>query len=108
MKRFVETYNAIEGYHRWKDAPKECEYLASRHRHIFVIRCRYEVKHNDREIEINLQQTKIEKLLRGRFGHPCEFGNSSCEDIAELIIEQTNAQEVTVLEDNYGGATLSR
>ena len=83
MKRKVLTYNAIEGFHRYPNAPEFCAYLSARHRHIFVIRCEFEVSHNEREIEINEQQHVIEKMLTKRFGSPCEFGDLYCETIAE-------------------------
>lgn len=50
MKREVITYNEIQGFHCWPDASRNVAYLASQHRHMFVIRCRAEVSHNEREI----------------------------------------------------------
>lgn len=108
MKRYVDTYNTIEGYHFYPDAPEFCNYLSNRHRHIFVIKCQFAVNHNEREIEINNQQHKIDEYLRKKYGPVCEFGPMSCESIAEEILTQFNAEKVTVLEDNYGGATLSK
>lgn len=109
MKRKVLTYNAIEGFHRYPNAPEFCAYLSARHRHIFVIRCEFEVSHNEREIEINEQQHVIEKMLTKKFGSPCEFGDMSCETIAELIMkEYKRCIKAEVKEDDYGGASLSR
>ena len=109
MKRKVLTYNAIEGFHRYHNAPEFCAYLSARHRHIFVIRCEFEVSHNEREIEINEQQHVIEKMLAKRFGTPCEFDDMSCETIAELIMkEYKSCTKAEVKEDDYGGASLSR
>ena len=109
MKRKVLTYNAIEGFHRYPNAPEFCAYLSARHRHIFVIRCEFEVSHNEREIEINEQQHVIEKMLAKRFGTPCEFDDMSCETIAELIMkEYKSCAKAEVKEDDYGGASLSR
>lgn len=106
MKRFVLTYNAIEGFHKYPNAPAFCDYLASIHRHVFVIRCTFEVSHNEREIEINQMQLKIDEYLKSKYGYPCKFDNLSCESIAEDIMTTFNASTVSVLEDNYGGATL--
>lgn len=113
MKIFVETYNLIEGMHHWSEAKGEVEYLSNPHRHLFEIRCRFEVSHNDREIEINTAQNDIERYLKERFsrgGGICLFGGRSCEDIAEEIMTHFGEQcvQCTVLEDGYGGATLSR
>ncbi len=107
MKRRVETFNAIEGFHHYPDAPSFCSYLAARHRHIFEIRCSFDVNHNEREIEINETQKQIEAVLHIKFGTPCEFGSMSCESIAEYLIKSTGAASVQVLEDGYGGASLS-
>ena len=107
----VNTYNAIEGFHCWEGAKGEVNYLASRHRHIFVIRCAFLVTHEDRQIEINTQQNEIEAYLTMAFGSPCEFKGMSCEMIAaELmsIFAKDNIVECQVLEDGYGGATLTR
>lgn len=108
MKRFVETFNQIEGFHRYPDAPKECIYLSARHRHIFAIRCAFQVSHNNRELEINTMQNQIEDYLTGKYGRPAELNSMSCEDIAEELMNKFDCSFVQVLEDNYGGATLSR
>lgn len=109
MKRKVLTYNAIEGFHKYPDAPLFCSYLSERHRHIFIVRCEFGVSHNEREIEINHQQNIIEDFLSKKFGKPCEFGNMSCEAIAEFIINSfKSCDKVEVKEDDYGGASLSR
>lgn len=109
MKREVLTYNQIEGFHNYPNAPQFCEYLSSRHRHQFVIECAFAVSHNNRQIEINEQQLRIERLLYHTYGHPCEFGAMSCEDIAEFLLKHfIDANSVTVKEDGYGGASITR
>lgn len=106
---FVDTYNAIEGFHHYENAPEFCSYLQFRHRHIFVIRCKFKVSKANREIEINQAQSDIEKYINERFGKPCEFGNMSCEMIGQMLLEQYPAlEQVQVLEDGYGGATVTR
>lgn len=108
MKRLVITHNVIEGFHNYPEAPDFCDYLRSRHRHNFVVECHFEVSNNDREIEINQQQLEISAFFE-EFGRPAEFGSMSCESIAESILERfENAVYCKVLEDNYGGAALSR
>lgn len=48
-------------------------------------------------------------MLTKRFGSPCEFGDMSCETIAELIMkEYKSCTKAEVKEDDYGGASLSR
>lgn len=112
MQTFVETYNQIEGFHCWPGAPESMAYLANRHRHMFVIRCRYLVEHDDRAIEINKTQRCIEATMRELYGIPMELGAMSCEMLAREIIKRdafgNPCVQVTVLEDGYGGATLTR
>lgn len=115
MKRQIVTYNAIEGFHCWPNAETDCRYLSFRHRHIFVIHCWFNVTHNERQIEIIKQQHEIENYLRDLFpnqqgdGNCCDFGGNSCESIAEIILNKfTEAEKVEVLEDGYGGSTLTR
>lgn len=108
MKREVITYNTIQGFHNYPDAPNFCRYLRNRHRHIFHIECKFEVEHNNREIEFNEMQNQIETFLKKQFGEICEFGAMSCEDIAETILLKFGCNEVKVLEDNYGGSKITK
>lgn len=109
MKREVITHNEIEGFHRYPDAPAFCLYLKNKHRHIFVVRCRFEVEHNERQIEIIDQQREIAEVVARHFGSPADFGDMSCEAIAEfLMVEFGEMSCCKVLEDGYGGAALSR
>lgn len=109
MKREVLTYNVIEGLHNYPDAPKEVDFLSYAHRHVFIIRCRAEVTHNEREIEIIMEQDKIKEKLCNTFGTPCNFGAMSCESIAQFLLQEfKELSYVEVLEDGYGGAALTR
>ena len=107
MNRFVNTYNEIVGFHRYPTAPQFCLYLAAKHRHVFVIRASFRVEHNNRQLEINQQQNEIKTYLLDKYGEPCKFGDMSCEDIAEELLTRFHASRVQVLEDGYGGATIT-
>lgn len=109
MNKRVITYNQAIGFHSYPDAPPSCIYLSARHRHVFVIRCKFEVSHNNREIEIYTMQKKLESTLQNEFGSPCEFGSYSCEDIAQWLLNRfSSMNEVEVLEDDFGGAAIQR
>ena len=108
---FVETYNLVEGYHKWAAAPSAYAYLRNMHRHMFEIRCRFKVHKEDRDLEINDLQTKIAEALIMEFGVPMQLENRSCEHLAHWLLEEfadMGMVQATVLEDGYGGATLSR
>lgn len=104
----VLTKNNVEGYHKYEDAPESVAFLKDKHRHIFEITCQFEVSHEDRQIEIIMQQWEIEKYLCEKYGSPCEFGSMSCESIARELLEHFNAYEVKVLEDGAGGAIVRK
>lgn len=74
MILLVQTFNYIEGFHNWKDAPDACAYLRDRHRHVFLIRCGFQVKDENREIEFNTMATRIEESLENDFGYPAGRG----------------------------------
>ena len=76
---------------------------------MFVIRCKFSVEDLNREIEIIQQQQIIEARLKEKFGRPCEFGDMSCEMIAQYLMKEfPGISKVQVLEDGYGGSTLTR
>lgn len=110
MKREIITYNEIEGTHNYPAAPNEVKYLSNEHRHIFIVRTRCLVSHNEREIEIIKEQHKIQKTFSEKFGYPvCAFGTMSCESIAEWLLQLLpELNYVEILEDGYGGAALTR
>lgn len=112
MRRYVICAVAVEGFHCWPDAPEgSLEYLRHRHRHIFEIRMKFQVRGNDREIEINQRQNEITRYLLGRYGSEngaCEFGGLACEHIAQELLEHFGASACEVLEDGFGGAGIVR
>lgn len=109
MIRKVITYNQVIGFHAYPDAPMSCSYLSARHRHIFVICCKFKVSHNNREIEINTMQEQITSALQDEFGIPCEFGSFSCEDIAQWLLNRfPEMSKSKVLEDGFGGSVIQR
>lgn len=107
---YIVTYNEIIGMHRWEKAPKPYKYLASKHRHVFKIRCWFAVNHTDREIEINAKQHEIESTIKREFNYQDEkgadFDGMSCEMICEYLIEKFGCEKCEVLEDGFGGAYI--
>jgi len=94
-----------EAIHNWPKCDlKEVEFLKYPHRHIFHIKCKMEVKHNDRDVEIIMLKRKIEKYLSIQYDN--NFGPKSCEMIAEELCELFNLNYCSVLEDNENGAEV--
>lgn len=109
LQRYVVVKVQVEGMHRWEACPfEEVKFLRNPHRHIFHITCKKAVEHNDRDIEIILLKRAVQNYLtttRFDSGIGClNFGNSSCEDIAEVLINEFNLTACQVLEDGENGA----
>lgn len=106
----IITYNEIIGSHCYKDAPEKYKYLRNLHRHVFTIRCKFEVSHENREIEINDMQEIIQDTINRAFGMCSDkgaginFRGMSCEHIAKWCLNQFDCIECEVLEDGFGGA----
>lgn len=111
LKTEIITYNEVEGLHQWATAPQG-NYLKNQHRHVFVIRCWFEVSHSDRDIEFINKQREIQKALHWRFYENnlemFNFGEMSCEMIAQWLIEEIGCTRAVVLEDRFGGADVSK
>jgi len=119
---------SIPGFHYWKNAPKQYDYLRNLHRHNFYWEIIIETT-NDREIEIISFNDRVQRLLKQEFNflsgnmivktNPSHiydleslyFGGKSCEAIAQdtydLIKQHYNdikIKQIAVLEDNENGA----
>ena len=109
MKMEIITHNEIAGYHCWENAPVTVGFLKFKHRHIFIIECKFPVTDDNRQIEFILQQQLIEAFIRDKYGIPAEFHDMSCEMIAKDILQWfPNASECEIREDGYGGAVVRR
>lgn len=108
----IITSNQIIGTHCWPYAPEKYSYLANEHRHIFFIRCWFDVSNYDREIEINHMQDIIENQIKRDFGYRegtgADFVGMSCESIAEYCIKTFHCSACEVLEDGFGGAYVRK
>lgn len=104
LSRYVIVKLQFEGYHQWSDCPiEDVSFLRNLHRHIFHVTATKEVTHNDRDVEIIMLKRNILSYLSGQ---PINFGNNSCEDIAEILINKFDLISCEVLEDGENGAIL--
>ena len=107
MKLFVIVQCRIEGVHRWSGCNiEEVSFLRNNHRHLFYIMAKKEVLTAERNIEIIRLQRQIIMSLQTKYGTPCDFGDMSCEMIAEWLLKQFNLSQCTVLEDGENGAQI--
>ena len=101
----------MEGIHQWSNCPiEEVKFLRDPHRHMFHIKAWKEVTHNDRDVEIIKLKRDVQHWLWEKYGDgrgTLQFGNRSCEAIAEELIHQFDLFQCEVLEDGENGAVLS-
>lgn len=109
MLTTVWTRIVLPGFHRWPGAGGQRQYLADRHRHLFVIEVEVPVVHDDRDVEFH----DLQDLIRQWWGPDArEWGAASCEHIAKELLAHLqgahgiNPSRVTVSEDGESGATL--
>lgn len=103
----VCTTVRIAGFHCWPDAPKHRAYLASRHRHDFVIKAWKKVSGLDRQVEIHDLADQVNKAMLAF--HPVtgiayELGTLSCEQLAWHLVKVVSLSGCEVLEDGLHGA----
>jgi hypothetical protein len=72
---------------------------------VFYIAFAKEVTHDDREVEYIHLGHQIEAFLT-KYDH--NFGPKSCEMIAREILEEFELSGCEVLEDDLGGASVSK
>lgn len=114
--RYILATAQAEGLHHWPGAPGGEEYLRQPHRHLFTVTVRMQVRHGDREVEINafarwLHSQVLPSLAAATAaGGPADFGTQSCEQLAERITGEIRARhgddrwiECEVLEDGILG-----
>ena len=104
------------GFHYWKGAPEDVSYLKHRHRHEFNFRVWVLVTEENREVEFHRLQRSLTILLDSLFPArdrgELEFGERSCETIAQLILDHSDrllgdVTQIEVFEDNENGARLT-
>ena len=110
MKKLIWVKFQRSGVHCYPNAPNECSYLASLHRHLFKFKVGIQVFHNDREIEFHMFLNWLESLYQKE---NLFLDYQSCEMIAEdlintIITRYPNRElEIEVSEDGECGVKVS-
>jgi hypothetical protein len=107
----------VPAFHNWPGAPDaDISFLRDRHRHIFHIKARKVVSHDDRDIEIIRFKTQILSALSSWYsttgtstlhGH-LELGSTSCEQLGQRLVDSFSLESCEVLEDGENGAYIER
>ena len=99
------TFSAI---HSWPDCPiKEVSFLRNPHRHVFHVRMKKEVFHNDRDVEFINFKNKVDEFLKRAY-HNIDIGSTSCEMLAKELAYGFDCFYVRVMEDNENGAEYTK
>lgn len=103
-------------FHRWPEAPQvrpERSYLASLHRHKFMVRVDISVTGDNREIEFHDLKDNVEAFIGLEQAGGNWPENLSCEMIAERILQwlvgsypERDLYSVEVSEDGENGSVL--
>ncbi len=103
----------FKSFHKYTDAPKQVAFLRNIHRHKFFVKAKFEVTHDNRDLEFFIIQSKLEGYI-GSVLLP-KLNDSqhqmSCEMMARLLIE-CFVQEglpvtfMSIFEDNENGAEI--
>lgn len=102
-KRSIFVSLQVEGSHRYKEAPQEVAFLRSYHRHMFGVRVKMEVFHDDRELEFILVKRFIQRFFNDNPIHDVDW---SCEMIADklhrVLVDHYGDRDMTIVVDEDG------
>lgn len=103
----------IEALHNFPGAEKvfpEVGFLHSLHRHIFHIKVKVPVYHDNRDKEFIMLKRDVTEFIHNKYYREdyrcCLFGAMSCEMIAREIMHEFGADSVEVWEDMENGAII--
>lgn len=114
MKTNVIINLQFEATHYWATIPDSHleSYLKYPHRHVFHIKIKIPVQHNDRDIEFIQYKRMILADLLANYREAAhlvpDIGELSCEMLAVYLLHQWDAVYVSVLEDGENGAEVYR
>lgn len=110
---FVYCSFRLVGLHQWTNCPyDDVDFLRTRHRHEYHIKCYFRVNHSDRDIEFIRAKNQIMDYLTNKYWNTqyncCDFGEMSCEMIAEELCSEFDLYSVDISEDGENGGIVYR
>ena len=113
-RKFIFITTSFQGFHKYPGAKEAYKFLRDFHRHIFGVRVKTSVSHNDRDIEFIELKNAINEFIEVKLKGELYREEISCEDfadhIADFVREYTGSNfiEVEVNEDGENGAIIAR
>lgn len=105
MRKFVIIRCDFEALHCWPECPfSDVSFLKTLHRHKFFVELKKEIE-GDRGIEFIRLQREVKSFI-GQAYDGKNLGSLSCEMIAEILLKNFSAYQVSVFEDNENGAEV--
>lgn len=96
----------FQGIHNWPGCPfDEVKYLRDPHRHMFHIKAFKAVEHNDRDVEFIMLKNAMTKFIADLYPNGI-MGATSCEMLAELLVNKFDLTQCEVNEDGENGAIV--
>jgi len=106
MHRRIVIKFSFPAIHSWPECPfSDVGYLKEPHRHVFHVTMKFDVTHDDREIEFIRKKTEVESDIRQRWANQ-DLKKMSCEMMAEELAIKYGASFVSVFEDDENGAEV--
>ena len=107
MKTYITIKTQFEAIHCWPECPIEAvSFLRNEHRHLFIVKCKAPVYHDDRDREFIHCKHEIEDFVREQYDRR-NLGRKSCEMLCKEIQKAFPfLSYVRVEEDGENGAEL--
>ncbi len=99
---------SFSAVHCWPDCPiKEVAFLKDPHRHVFHVRMKKKVHHDNREVEFIDFKHKVEEWLICNWDKK-DLNVMSCEMMAKRLADTFDCFYVRVMEDGENGSEYTR
>lgn len=84
IQLYIQVGFRVVGFHHYSEASESVHYLRHHHRHEFHFLVTIEVGFPDRELEFHTVKRRLQEVFAGEL----DFGEKSCESIAEDVVEK--------------------
>ncbi len=110
-KTYIVVRWQFEGFHHWKEAPNEVDFLRKPHRHVFHCEAQIPVAHNDRALEYFIVKRFLQKMVSELYEF--DLGGRSCEMMCEDVLQAIQGKfglnkdvSVSIFEDAENGSIV--